>query len=100
MGARRVYDLAVVVGSYTDRTGQQKNRYQNIGVVMQKDDGGKFILMDRSFNPSGVPFDASKGNTILVSMFEPRQDGQAQTGGGQSAGAPAKPSEGADEIPF
>lgn len=78
MATRKVYDLAVTVGHYTDNAGTEKSRYQNIGVVLQKDDGGKFILLDRSFNPAGVPFDGSKGNTILVSMFEPK-DGQQET---------------------
>jgi hypothetical protein len=96
MSTKRIYDLAVVVGSYTDRTGQQKNRYQNVGVILQKDDGGKFIMMDRSFNPAGTPYDASRGNTILISMFEPKpQEGQ----GGQQATHSAGQQE-TDDIPF
>jgi hypothetical protein len=74
MATRKAYDLAVVVGHYTDNAGVEKSRYQNVGVVLVKDDGGKFILLDRSFNPAGIPFDGSKGNTILVSMFEPKSD--------------------------
>jgi len=79
MATRKAYDLAVVVGHYTDNAGTEKSRYQNVGVVLEKDDGGRFILMDRSFNPAGIPFDGSKGNTILVSMFEPKGDGQQDT---------------------
>jgi len=78
MATKKAYDLAVVVGHYTDNAGAEKSRYQNVGVVLVKDDGGKFILLDRSFNPAGIPFDGSKGNTILVSMFEPK-DGQQDT---------------------
>lgn len=78
MATKKAYDLAVVVGHYTDNAGTEKSRYQNVGVILVKDDGGKFILLDRSFNPAGIPFDASKGNTILVSMFEPK-DGQQDT---------------------
>jgi len=78
MATKKAYDLAVVVGHYTDNAGTEKSRYQNIGVVLEKDDGGKFILLDRSFNPAGIPFDESKGNTILVSMFPPK-DGQQDT---------------------
>lgn len=107
MSAHKAYDLAVVTWSYTDRTGQQKHRYQNVGVVMEKDDGGKFILLERSFNPSGVPYDATKGNTILLSMFEPKQDGQSSMSGSQRAEAPASKPAGAgkaddftDDIPF
>lgn len=105
MGARKIYDLAVVVGSY-EKNGETKHRYQNIGAMMQEDDGGKFLLMERNFNPAGVPHDPSKGNSILVSMFEPRADGQS--GGSPRAEAPAnKPQaqSGAgddftDDIPF
>ena len=107
MSVHKAYDLAVVVGSYTDRTGQQKNRYQNVGVVMEKDDGGKFILLERSFNPAGVPHDGSKGNSILLSMFEPRQEGQSSTSGSPRAAAPASKPEAqgsandfTDDIPF
>lgn len=73
---RKIYDLAVVTGTY-ESNGQTKNRYQNIGVVLEKDDGGRFIMLERTFNPAGVPHDSSRGNSILVSMFEPKpQDGQ------------------------
>lgn len=73
---RKIYDLTVVTGTYESQ-GQTKNRYQNIGVVLEKDDGGRFIMLERTFNPAGVPHDPSRGNSILISMFEPRsQDGQ------------------------
>lgn len=64
------YDLAVKVGSYTDRDGKEKNKWQNIGVVL---DGkyGPYILLNRSFNPAGVPCDPSS-DVISVSMFEPK----------------------------
>jgi hypothetical protein len=40
------YDLAVKVGSYVDRNGQEKNKWQNIGVVL---DGqyGPYILLNQ-----------------------------------------------------
>ena len=75
MGTRKVYDLSVKTGSY-ESNGETKNRWTNVGVVLATDDGARFILMDRTFNPAGVPYDANKGNTIMVAMFEPRQDKQ------------------------
>ena len=71
MGTRKIYDLAVVTGSYESQ-GQTKHRYQNVGVVLEKDDGGKFIILESWFNPAGVAHDNGKG--IMVSMFEPKQD--------------------------
>jgi len=67
--AQKLYDLAVKVGSYT-KDGQEKGRYQNIGVVLKGKDG-PFLLLNRYFNPAGVPCDPEK-DSIIVSMFAPR----------------------------
>lgn len=77
MATQREYDLAVVTGSYTDpQTGQPKNRYQTIGTVLRKDDGGKFILLDPLINLAAVPRGQGK-DRVMVSMFEPKeQQGQ------------------------
>lgn len=72
MSTRKVFDLAVATGSYTDAAGATKHRYQNVGAVMQGDDGRQFMLVERWFNPAGVPYDAARGNSILVGMFEPK----------------------------
>lgn len=71
---QKKYDLAVKTGSYTNRDGEEKGRYVNIGSVMQKDDGGEFILLNRTFNPAGVPNPENR-DTILVSKF-PVKDAQ------------------------
>lgn len=67
------YDLAVKTGSYT-KNGEEKGRYVNIGSVMAKDDGGEFILLNRTFNPAGVPNPENR-DTVLVSKF-PVKDGE------------------------
>lgn len=105
MATHKKYDLAVVVDSYTDNTGKNKNKYQNIGSVMQKDDGSEFILLDRTFNPAGVP-NPDNRSTIIVSKFEPRQQsGVAQNGykAPQQQQVPAQSGGGDnfdDDIPF
>jgi hypothetical protein len=106
MAVKKLYDLAVVTGSYESQ-GQTKNRYKNVGAVLQKDDGSKFITLDRSFNPAGVPF-RDGSDTILLSMFTPKDD--ANKGGQQQApqqrqAAPAPAPRAAtggmdDDIPF
>jgi len=106
MATHKKYDLAVVVDSYTV-DGKKKNKYQNIGSVMQKDDGSAFILLDRTFNPAGVP-NPEHRSTIIVSKFEPRQQGNAPAAPAQQAQQqpPAQPYSGAgsgdfdDDIPF
>jgi len=63
------YDLAVKVGTY-EKDGETKNRYQNVGVVMEGE-RGPYILLERWFNPAGVPNPDDRSN-VIVSMFEPR----------------------------
>jgi len=53
MATKKAYDLAVVVGHYTDGTGAEKSRYQNVGVVLVKDDGGKFHPPGSLVQPGG-----------------------------------------------
>jgi len=89
---KKVYDLAVKVGSY-DKGGETKNRYLNIGAVLQKDDGGKFILLDRTFNPAGVPNPDGK-STIIISLFEVKGDKA------EKQGAPEAPIDDEEQIPF
>lgn len=69
---KKIYDLSVKVSSYTDRDGNTKNRYENVGTVMEKPDGGKFILLNRTFNPAGCPNPDNK-SSVIISMFEPRE---------------------------
>lgn len=76
MGVRKTHDLAVKVGEY-ESNGETKSRYENVGSLMQGDNG-PFILLKRSFNPAGVP---SKGDQVAISCFEPR-DSQGQRQGG------------------
>lgn len=68
--AQKLYDAVVKVGSYTNSQGEQKNRYENVGSVMQGD-SGQFLILKRTFNPAGVPNPDNK-DSIIVSMFEPQ----------------------------
>ncbi len=77
MATTKIYDLAAVVGTY-QKDGDTKNRYQNVGAILQKEDGGKFIMLERWFNPAGVP-NPDNRSTVLLSMFEPKpRDGSGQ----------------------
>lgn len=84
--AKVLKELAVSVGSYEDRSsGQMKNRYENIGVLMEvvndRGETNRFLMIKRSFNPAGVPFKPGS-DKILISMFDPRDNSQ----GGSAAG--------------
>lgn len=76
--AQKIYDLAVKTGEYTDQQGQQKGRWQNVGAIMQSDDGSKFIMLAKWFNPAGIQdLTGRGGESILLSMFPPKgPDGQ------------------------
>jgi len=65
---RKIKDLAVKIGTYS-KGGETKNKYLNIGCILEKDDGGKFMLLERTFNPAGVPNPDGK-ETLLVSIFD------------------------------
>ena len=61
------FDLAVVTGSY-QKNGEDKKKYKNIGLMIE--DGDKrYILLDRTLNPAGVPSDRE---TIMVGIYEPK----------------------------
>ena len=103
--AHKTHDLAVKVGSYTNQQGEQKNRYQNVGALMQGDNG-PFIMLAKWFNPAGVQ-DGHGGESILISVFEPRQEGQQapQRTASRTAPQAAKPAPKGfddmdDDIPF
>lgn len=97
--AKKLYDLAVKTGSYTDRNGQEKGRWQNVGSVLQMDDGGKVILLARWFNPAGVPF-RDGADQIMVSMFPPKEQGApAQDSHNAAKSNGYAPGDG-DDIPF
>lgn len=72
MAISKKYDIAVKIGSYVDSTGQKKNRYQNIGAVMQGD-SGPFILLDPLINLAAVPREEGK-DRVMCSLFEPRDE--------------------------
>lgn len=78
--ARKTHDIVAKVGEYTDRQGQTKPSYKNVGALMQGDNG-PFLMLERTFNPAGMPIDG-RGNVIL-SCFEPRQQDGQQNGGQQ-----------------
>jgi hypothetical protein len=103
--AKKKYDLAVKTGEYTDSSGKKKGRYLNIGSVMANDDGGEFILINRTFNPAGVPNPDNK-DSVLVSKFESDKKGNGKAQAEHQEPAPVTGGGGAtsampdDEIPF
>ena len=104
--AKKIYDLAVKTGEYKNQSGEMKGRWQNVGAVMQSDDGSKFIMMARWFNPAGVQDLSGKGGeSVLLSMFPPRDPNQQQGQQGQQqqsykSAPPQSAPDLDDDIPF
>lgn len=69
MPAKKIRELVVKTGSYRDREGNEKPRWKNVGSLMESEDGSKFILLDTTFNPAGVPNPDNRDN-VLISIFE------------------------------
>ena len=86
MPMKKIYDLAVKTGEYTNQYGETKGRWLNVGQVMQDDNGGKFILLSRAFNPAGVEVKPGR-DSVILSLFEPKaRDGENRSGGDYSGG--------------
>ena len=103
MPAKKIRELVVKTGSYRDRDGNEKPRWKNVGSLMESEDGGKFILLDTTFNPAGVPNPDNRDN-VLISIFEMKDNdgGQRQQSAPvqRQAPAPQQPNIADDDIPF
>ena len=99
MAMKRLKDVAVKTGTYT-KNGETKNKYENVGTLVEFDNGGQGLFLKRTFNPAGVANPDGRDD-VLLSFFDLRDDAgkPPQAGGG---GARPKPSAAAsdDEIPF
>lgn len=99
---KAIKDLMVKVDEYTNSKGEKKARWQRIGAEMQGDDGSTYLVMDRWFNPAGVPDLSGKGyKSIIVWRFDPREDSSAPAQKqASSSSAPGPSSQPNDDIPF
>jgi len=90
-------NLAVVIGTYSSN-GEDKNRYMNCGVIVTKDDGGKFMELNPFINYAALP---RKDGKLYLSVFD---DDKAKAGTTASVAAtpkdPTKEKAFDDEIPF
>lgn len=78
------YDVVARVGSYTDSSGQEKGRFENVGAVIINQNGGFNLLLKKTFNPAGLA--EPDKECIILSLFEPKQQEQQQ----RNSAAPAQ----------
>jgi hypothetical protein len=95
--AKKVKDLAVATGTYSDGYGQEKRRYMNCGALMENDEGGQFLMLNRYINYAALP-NPKGGESILISVFDLRE----KSSGDQAVdvAAPARAEDLDDEVPF
>jgi hypothetical protein len=82
----KVYDVVAVTGKYTDRNGNEKNRYMTCGAVFQTDKGMSLKL-------EALPI----GHDGWFQLYEPKEREQPQ--GRQQSRRPAA-DDFNDSVPF
>jgi hypothetical protein len=95
--ARKVKDLAVKIGSYTNSNGEEKGRYMGCGSLMEGDDGNQFIMLNRFINYTALPRKQGSDG-ILISVFDLREREGAN--GNQRAAMVDDDGLDGDSIPF
>ncbi|MBQ6664139.1 MAG: hypothetical protein IJM68_00985 [Synergistaceae bacterium] len=67
----KLYDLCVATRRYTDKEGNEKSAYENIGAILEKEEGKPYMMLKAHFNPAGIT--RKEGSeSIMVSMFRPK----------------------------
>ena len=70
--ARKLKNLSVKTREYKDRDGNPKANWQNIGVIMENDQGKQFILLEKWINYAGLPDFSGKENSssLMINIFD------------------------------
>jgi len=76
MAATKLFDAVVKTGEYTNGNNEVKGRYENVGSIMQGENG-MFLILKRTFNAAGVPNPDNK-DSVIVSFFEADNNKQGQ----------------------
>ena len=70
MASKKTHDLCIKSGSY-QKDGETKNRYKNVGMILQKEDGGEMIMIDPSVNFAA--FKEQDREYVILSKFEVKE---------------------------
>lgn len=108
MATTKTHDIAIKVGEY-EVNGEKKNRYKNIGAMMEGDNG-PFLLIDTTVLGMSVNYVANpkRQERIIASLFETKdrderggKDGGKGSKGRQISNNPEdRRPDFDDEIPF
>lgn len=93
--AKKIKDLSVVTGTYTNSNGEEKRCYMNCGALMQSDDGNQFIMLNRFINYASLP--RKQGSeSLLISIFDLKDQPKEQ----QANNSAYVSSDLDDDVPF
>lgn len=88
MSVKKIKDLCVITRKYTDRDGKEKSQYENVGHILQMDDGSEMQLLKRTFNPAGVP-NPDNRDTVILYRFDVKDKSAAPGSAPSPAPAPS-----------
>ena len=67
----KLYDLCVATRNYKDNSGNDKTVWENVGSILENNEGRIYMMLKAHFNPAGIS--RKEGSeSILVSMFVPK----------------------------
>ena len=68
MATKKVGNLAIKTGEFTpDGADKPKRKYEQVGTLMQNEDGSEFVLIKKCINFAG--FNSDDNDSVLVSVF-------------------------------
>ncbi len=75
---KKIGNLVVAVGTEHKPDGTKRTIWENVGTQTQNEKGQTFLMLKRTFNPSGVPLADNGSNVrdIMVCVFpDKKQEG-------------------------
>lgn len=92
---KKIKDICVKTGSY-ESGGKTRNRYQNVGHVLQLNDGGEIFCLNRTFSPAGCP-NPDNRDTVILSLFDVKDNADIDNPKAETAAVDVLET---DTIPF
>lgn len=70
MSTKVKYNITVKTGTY-QKNGETKNNYKTVGMVMEKDDESRFIMIDPTFNFAAIRREEGR-DMVMCSLMAPK----------------------------
>ena len=70
--SQKKFDLMYIGGRYTE-SGEEKAVWKKAGALFHGEKGKDYILLNRAFNPAGVPMQKLGEENVMISLIEPKK---------------------------